>query len=69
MPIKATCPKDPSHDQFVTVAHVTEDWVVDSEGDFIEVHEGNQGEVVAKPHPDNTWQCLLCGTEAEVEVT
>jgi len=62
--MKARCPKDPTHDQFVTVAHVTEDWVVTSEGDFLEVHEGSECEVVAKPNWDNTWTCAYCGAEA-----
>ena len=64
---KARCPKDPTHKQFVTVAHVTEDWVVDASGNFLEVHEGSEGSVVHRPDPGNIWTCLVCGTEATVE--
>ena len=28
------CPTDPTHNRFIATAHVTEDWVVDSNGDF-----------------------------------
>jgi hypothetical protein len=63
--MKATCPKDKSHKRFITVVHVTEDWVVDEDGDFIAVHEGS-GEVVHKPDPENTWTCAECGAQAEV---
>ena len=31
--MKVTCPKNPAHNRFITVAHVTEDWVVDEYGD------------------------------------
>ena len=51
---------------FITVAHVTEDWIVDANGNFIETHHNNCSEVVAKPNSENTWQCLLCGAEAKV---
>lgn len=65
--MKAQCPKNPEHKEFITVAHVTEDWVVDENGEFLEVFDGSQSEIVAPPNPDNTWQCKVCGTEAEVE--
>lgn len=64
--MKAKCPKNPKHNRFVTVAHVAEDWVVNAEGHFIKVVKGNQPITVHGPHPDNTWRCLICGTEAEV---
>lgn len=34
----ATCPNDPAHKRFVTVAHVTEDWMVDEHGEPIPDH-------------------------------
>lgn len=63
--MKAICPNNPKHDRFVTVAHVTEDWIVDSEGNLVEVSDTG-GEVVAPPDPDNTWTCCGCGAEAIV---
>jgi hypothetical protein len=64
--MKAVCPKNRKHKRFITVAHVTEDWVVDEHGDFIAVHEASETEVVHKPHPDNTWTCAECGAQATV---
>jgi hypothetical protein len=65
--MKATCPNDPNHKEFLTVAHVTEDWVVDEFGEFVEIWDQNQTEVVANPHPDNTWTCKICGATAVVD--
>lgn len=65
MPLLAKCPKDDSHKKFITVAHVSEDWCVDENGNFIE----SRGilETVAPPQPENTWVCDVCGAEAEVK--
>jgi len=68
MALKATCPKDASHKRFVTVAHVSEEWIVDEHGNFIELQPGGYGETVAPPMKGNTWQCADCGAEANVEV-
>ena len=62
----ATCPTDPSHDKFVTVVHITEKWVVNRVGGFHEICEAQDQDLVAGPNPDNTWQCEICGVEAEV---
>ena len=35
---KAVCPNNSEHKTFVTVAHVTEDWVVTELGEFVEVY-------------------------------
>lgn len=63
--ITATCPNDPQHKRFITVAHVAEDWIVDEHGDFVEVLAST--ETVARPDPDNTWTCAICGADAKVE--
>ena len=63
--MKARCPKNPDHKHFITVAHVTQDWVVDEEGNFVEVHS-DEGETTHGPNPGNTWTCAECGAEAEV---
>jgi len=66
--MKATCPFDPKHKKFVTVAHVAQDWVVDEHGEFIEVDAYfGGGETTHKPDPGNTWTCWECGSEAIVE--
>jgi hypothetical protein len=62
--LTAKCPNSQDHKEFITVAHVSEDWVVDEHGNFIEVFEA--GEVVSKPRPGNTWTCKTWGAEAVV---
>lgn len=64
MSIIATCPTSPSHERFITVAHVSEDWEVDRHGNFVQAAGG--GETVAPPMIGNTWTCVECGAEAEV---
>jgi len=63
--MKATCPNNVEHKKFNTVAHVTEFWVVDEEGNFLEVAE-DVGEVTHGPDPGNIWICEECGAEAKV---
>ncbi len=65
--MKASCPNNSKHATFVTVAYVSEDWLVDSDGTFLDVADGSCGEVLHKPDPDNTWTCTTCGAEAKVE--
>ena len=62
--MKAVCPNDPSHKKFITVAHVTEDWVVDEKGNFIE--SLGAIETVHGPDEGNIWSCNTCGADAEV---
>lgn len=62
--MRATCPNDPTHETFVTVAHVSEDWLVDRNGSFIE--SCGTLETVADPDPGNLWTCRTCGAEANV---
>lgn len=66
MAIKATCPKNPEHKQFITTAHVVETWVVEADGTFIESIESV--EVTHKPDPRNLWTCATCEADAKVEV-
>jgi len=63
---RATCPNDASHSEFITVAHVTEDWVVDRAGNFLEKY-GYDQETVAGPDSGNEWTCKVCGAVAKVE--
>lgn len=65
--MKATCPKDKTHKKFITVVTVTEDWVVDAQGNFIDVPDNSESEVVHGPNSDNTWTCAECGTQARVD--
>ena len=63
--MKATCPTDPSHETFTTDVQVTEHWTVDVGGNFLD-REDNATHVHG-PDPDNTWTCVDCGAEADVE--
>jgi hypothetical protein len=60
----AVCPNDPSHNRFVTTAHVLQDWVVDELGNFI--REVSTLETAHGPDAGNIWTCEICGIEAEV---
>jgi len=63
--MKAVCPNSPDHKQFVTTAHIVEEWLVDETGSFIEVV--NTGlEVSHGPDSGNIWTCVDCSAEAEV---
>ena len=64
--MKATCPTSPDHKRFYTTAHVSQTWVVDEKGNFLEETD-DPGDTVASPHKDNTWQCAECGEDAKVE--
>jgi len=61
----AVCPNSKKHKKFVTVAHVAEDWLVDEQGNFLDVAQDNYHEVVADPDPANSWICAACGAEAK----
>lgn len=63
---KAVCPNDPNHKRFVTVGHVSQDWLVDQSGSFVE-QVGPDLEVVADVDEGNTWTCNECGADAVFE--
>ena len=65
--MKATCKTNPTHKHFITVVHVTEDWVVDENGNFVDLEQHSDTQVVHGPNPGNTWTCVSCGEEATVE--
>ena len=62
--MKATCPKDPTHNRFITCAHVMEDWLVDEHGNFEE--QLLVLETIHGPCVGNVWTCAICHTEAVV---
>ena len=63
--MKAICPQNKAHKEFVTVAHVSEDWVVDENGNWISTI--GSVETISKPNIDNIWTCNVCGSTALVE--
>lgn len=62
--MRAICPNDENHKEFITSAHIMQDWVVDDSGDFIRVHEDLV--TTHKPDPDNEWTCAICKERAVV---
>ena len=61
--MKAVCPNNKDHKQFVTVAHIAQEWVVDENGNFLEVFNPCT-DTVAPPDHGNIWECKTCGAEA-----
>ncbi len=59
------CPNCGSEEFFVT-AHVTQDWLVDKHGEFMQV-ENECVEVTHQPKDDDIWQCADCGYDAAGE--
>ena len=59
-----TCPNSPDHKLFHVTAHVTEEWVVDSHGDFVTVAPDQSREVVHRPTQGDLFTCTECGEEA-----
>lgn len=66
MSIHAVCPKNPKHKEFLTTAHVMEEWKVDENGQFIAVVRGLQTD--HGPDPGNIWTCAKCRAEAKLTV-
>ena len=64
--MKITCPEDKKHNRFGTTAHVTEEWVVDEFGLFIDVIPGSS-EIVHAPDKGDLFSCLDCGADAKAE--
>ena len=59
---KKICPKCGGR-KFLVTAHVTQDWIVDEDGDFLKcVNECV--EVTHRPDDDDIWQCDTCGYDA-----
>ena len=61
---KATCPKDVTHNRFVTVVTETSEWLITRWGQEVERIATDHGVV---HHPSrNAWICHVCGAEAVV---
>ena len=65
--MKAQCPKDPTHQEFIATATVGEDWKVNSDGRFLELVENQTGyQIINEPlfGNGNEWVCSVCGETA-----
>lgn len=63
--MQITCPKNPEHKKFLATATQLQNWVIDTDGDFIE--DLGCATVLEGPDKDNGFTCQICGAEAEVE--
>jgi hypothetical protein len=66
MKLLITCPNNPKHNHFITTAHVTQDWVVDKDGDFVKCLD-QCSQVDNFPEKGNQFTCKKCYAEAIVE--
>lgn len=57
------CPNNCTAGKFSTTAHVSQTWVVDMHGNFIEA-QTECDEITHGPNFDNIWVCQECGAEA-----
>tara|TARA_R110000737_G_scaffold201802_8_gene221112 strand:+ start:3658 stop:3867 length:210 start_codon:yes stop_codon:yes gene_type:complete len=65
---KRVCPNSPEHKEFVTTVHVTEEWVVDEEGNFLDIAHGyGPRQTTHGPNPGNVWVCAECGNDETIE--
>lgn len=53
--------------EFITTAHVVQNWLVDENGNFVK--DKGMNIVVEEPDDENTWTCVNCGREGIVEDT
>ena len=60
---KKRCPNC-GHEIFIVTAHVTQDWLVDRDGDFVECAQ-EAVEVTHKPDDGDIWTCRRCGYSEE----
>lgn len=64
--MKAVCPNSLEHDRFIVSAKVTQDWMVDDKGNYIETTD-TCSDVLEYPNKYETWTCSECGVEAIIE--
>ena len=63
---KAKCPKCKCT-KFLVTAHVTQDWEVDNEGNFLNCTD-ECVDIIHRPNQqDDIWTCSECGSEAIFE--
>lgn len=54
------CPKCGGK-RFIVPAHVVQDWVVDENGNYIDVSEDSCPTILHYPDNNDTWECEKCG--------
>lgn len=59
------CPKC-GNTTFIATAHVTQTWLVDEDGDFIEA-QSDFDEVTHRPDAEDLFTCSKCGEEVSAK--
>ncbi len=57
------CPENRKHKKFSATGHVTQTWLIDEHGNFIE-EVTSCDDTTHTPGMDDVWTCQVCGTEA-----
>jgi len=65
VPKRHICPNG-CNANFTTVAHIMQEWEVDTEGEFVKVTEECL-QVSYPPRDDNIWTCVKCGAEGKIQ--
>ena len=55
------CPKCGA-DSFFVIVHITQDWCVDGNGEFLECAD-DCIDIIHKPDDIDLWECATCGYE------
>lgn len=63
--MKIKCPVNPLHDRFMATAHVTEDWILDKDGHFVEVDKSYTSITTHYPTKKDVIICKICGSIAK----
>lgn len=63
--MKLVCPKNAAHKKFFVTAHVTEEWIVDENSDWLATVESGSCDVVHRPDSEDLYTCETCGAEAK----
>lgn len=61
--MRAICPNNRKHNEFITTVHVMQDWRVDEKGNHLETVEDFL-QITHGADKDNIWSCAICGAEA-----
>lgn len=66
--MKLSCKNCGGKDGFVSTAHITEEWLCDEDGHFVEVMP-TDNEVTHEPDEYDLWTCHGCGDDVKPEKT
>lgn len=62
---KVTCPKSTRHKHFSVTAHITQEWQVNKNGEYVKVLQ-DCAEITHRPDRNDLFICMTCGTTCTV---